>query len=100
MLDVALRQAARGAATASLARLREWRERLLGVPVPALPDDAAPGPISIREGELWCRHCGRIIISQRFGKPSAYGDYEPCCDQQQPVPAVSVLRDGEFVVMR
>lgn len=52
--------------------------------------------ITILPGECWCRNCGRVIVTQRYTRPQATDELEPCCDHPDPVLVTEILKVGEY----
>jgi hypothetical protein len=55
--------------------------------------------VRIRDGELWCANCGEVIHRIHLsGQDSDDLTFSRCCRKPRPVPAASVLREGEYLV--
>ncbi len=65
---------------------------------PPPPVRRIPGPMHLAPGEVWCRRCGN---DGTVGEQSGAHDHRICtrCGSKDLVPAVQVLRPGEYVVV-
>jgi len=61
------------------------------------PPPEGPVVLRIREGEIWCANCGEVIYRIKY-QDSDDLTFSRCCRKPRPVPAASVLREGEYVI--
>ena len=70
----------------------DWRT----IPLP--PVRIIPGPLRIAPGEVWCANCGAVMHmggrNEAFARDELLG---ACCRNPKPVPAVTVLKQWEFL---
>jgi len=72
----------------------DWRT------IPTPPVRTIHGPLRIAPGEVWCAHCGAVIMAAMGMEGRLTGHAADCCRRPQPMPVTAILQPEEYYIIR